>query len=428
MVKAVKCLAVTGLCLLALFQATQARSNFELFLVSGYPSSDPDIQVPTRLYRVSPEDRHLSMILELLPGSTEAAFIRAYPDLRRLVVATPHFRPKRIFVVDMNHPCVPTEVNLEYGGAFIPISVFVLDTPSEGLCLALTSISLQTRLLKHLDFSLLTGKQVALDASALTFARIPGAPGVAIDDTSYPLLGLRIDASGFLKLAWWDETGERLIDMGWPRLPHGTRALMKNDARWPVLGQSAPPVMSLATCWIATATLDLISARRENDNGKLVFRVLNKSEGTWHDVKFPGQEVGALTQLKPFGHWLAGVPVGKRIKEFTPELVNRVKTEGRVHDNRFVNLLYANPRPELFLYNTQTDQSFTIDTGDIESEVLLIDNNQVYYRVKDRLYRSTIREGRVEPPELVAQDPALTGVYWAFMGPACQAAGDQGEK
>ncbi len=82
--------------------------------------------------------------------------------------------------------------------------------------------------------------------------------------------------------------------------------------------------------------------------------------------------------------------------------------------------MYLDPKAELFLYDTKTEKRYTIKTGDIESEVLLIEDDIVYYRVKDKLYRSSIREGRVEEPELLAQDQALMSVYWAFKGPSCK--------
>ncbi|MEJ2147046.1 MAG: hypothetical protein P8020_18100 [Acidobacteriota bacterium] len=420
------CVLLPGI--LCCFQAAQlalAQSNSELFLVSGYPSDDTDIKVPTRIYRVLPETKTLGEVLELVPGSEQTAFIRTYQDLRRLIVATP-LLPKRLLVVDMDRPCRPRAINLEYSEAFFPQFAYLLDTPDEGLCLDLTTVSLQTRLRAHLDFSLLTGKTVELDAKALASARIPGAAGVGVDNR-YAML-VDIDSLGFVKIPWWDEAGDRLIDLGWPALPHAARALMRNDARWPILAKGPLQSMTGGMWWIGTSSLDLISARPESNDKEFTFRVLDKSTGTWRDIKFPGQRRGALTQLKPFGHWLAGVPVGERIENFPRELVDRLRTEGRAADNRYAKLLTFNPRSELFLYDVETEKSYTIETGNVETEVLLIENNQVYYRVKDRLYRSTIREGRVEPPEFLARDPALTGVYWAFVGPACQAAGAQGEK
>ncbi len=411
---------------LSLTEDLCAQQETRLYLVSGYPTGNPDIQVPTRVYRLSTEKQTLADVVELAPATTQSAFVRAYQDLRKLIVATPHFRPKQISIVDMDQPCEFRTLTLEYDESFQPIFSYVLDTPNDGLCLALESVSLQTRQRQHHVFSLLTGKERELDAEALRFARLPGSPGPDLED-SYQM-DLMIDPSGSLKLPWWDDSGKRLIDMGWPPLSHPSRALTKRPGSWPVLEKQGQ-AMGLAVWWIGTSKLDLVWVRGESANRpELILRVYDKSKNTWSDVAVPGHEPNALTRLQPFGYWLAGLPVGPRINGFPQELVDRVRTEKREKDYKYGSLLLWNPRKELFLFDVKRGRSLTIPTGDIESAVLLIEDDVVYYRVKDRLYRAEIREGRAEQPELLAQDPALPGVYWAFTGPACETVGDQRDK
>ena len=397
-----------------------AQQETRLNLVSGYPTSDPDIHVPTRVYRLSAEKQTLTDVVELAPATTQPAFVRAYQDLRRLIVATPHFRLIHISIVDMDKPCEFRTLTLDYDESFLPMYSYLLDTPNEGLCLALESISRQTQQQQQLVFSLLTGERRALDVEARRFARLPGCPAPDIED-SYPM-ELMIDPSGSLGLPWWDDSGKRLINMGWPALSHPSRALTKRPGKWP-LGESRQQAMGFAVWMIGTSKLDLFWVRGESDGRpELIFRLFNKSTKTWSDVLVPGHEPNALTQLQPFGHWLAGLPVGPRVRGFPQELVDRVRAEKRERDDKYQRLLLSNPRKELFLYDVERGRSLTIATGDIESAVLLIEDDVVYYRIKDRLYRSEIRDDRAGQPELLAQDPALLGVYWAFMGPDCKAA------
>ncbi|MEJ2079933.1 MAG: hypothetical protein P8Z74_18340 [Acidobacteriota bacterium] len=422
------CVLLPGI--LCCFQAAQlalAQSNSELFLVSGYPSGDPDIHVPTHVYTLSRETQTLTDVVGLVPAAAQTAFVRVYQDLRLLIVATPHYRPEQVSIVSMDKPCEFRTVTLNYSGSFQPLGCYLLDTPHDGLCLALESISLQTRRRLHLVFGLLNGEKKELGAESLRFARLPGSPGLGITDP-YQMEYLMVDPGGSLELPWWNETDKRLIDMDWPRLPHLSRALTSRKGRWPV-GESKQQAMGLATWLISTSKLDLVWVRGESGSRpQLIYRLLDKSKKTWSDVLVPGHEPDALTQLRPFGDWLAGTPVGSKVTEIPRELVDRVRAERREEDHEYQRLLLSNPRKELFLYDVERGQGFTVDTGDIESVVLLIENDVVYYRVKDRLYQSEIRGGRVEPPELLAQDPALTGVYWAFMGPACQVAEAQGEE
>ncbi len=388
----------------------------EIYLVSGYPSSDPEERAPTHLYRLAQESKTLTDVLELLPGSERTDFIRAYHDLRLLLVATPHFKPERLILLSMDQPCRPRSVDLG-STRFLPVYKYLLDIPNKGLYLALVGFSQE---LGHqlLTVNLATGQEETLDVSALRFARLPGVSAIGHED-SYQM-DLLIDPSGSVGLAWMEKDDKRLIDLGWPVLPDADRALKKKQARWQVAG--VDQAMGDATWWVGTKSFDLILARDENDVGKnVVFRLLESSQGTWREAAFPGEPPTGLTELKPFGRWLAAVPVGKRIEGFSKELAERVRSEKRENDHRYSKLLLANPKGEIFLYDTSTGKNYTIRTGDIESEVLLIENDRVYYRIKDRLYRSDIGQGRVEEPVLLAQDPALTSVYWAFSGPACRA-------
>jgi hypothetical protein len=45
---------------------------------------------------------------------------------------------------------------------------------------------------------------------------------------------------------------------------------------------------------------------------------------------------------------------------------------------------------ELSLFNIRTDKKYTIDTGQGDSEILLIDGETVYYRVNDSVYKARI--------------------------------------
>ena len=110
------------------------------------------------------------------------------------------------------------------------------------------------------------------------------------------------------------------------------------------------------------------------------------------------------------------------------QVTDRLRAEKRADDHRYAARLLRNPKAELFLYNTKTGRDYTIRTGDIESEVLLVEDDVVYYRVKNRLYRSAIRQGQAGEPELLGENEALSSVYWAFTGPVCEAVKKQGQK
>lgn len=61
---------------------------------------------------------------------------------------------------------------------------------------------------------------------------------------------------------------------------------------------------------------------------------------------------------------------------------------------------------------------YQIKTGEGDSEVLLVDGDEVYYRVNQTLYRATLGTSRVEHPTQILSDETVQLSHWAFIGPA----------
>ncbi len=392
----------------------------ELYLVSGYPTDDSEMNVPARLYRLSREDRSLTVVEELLKETETTDFIRAYHDKRLLIAAAPHYYPQHLIIVNMNDPCKTGHVDIE-SEKWNPSRIFLLDIPGEGLFLAFEGYSRELKQNQFYSINLRTGREKALDPDVLKYACIPGLSGVGHLDTYS--MDLFIDPKGYLQKPWYDETGNRLINIDLPPMPYNALPLKKTGI-WSVNGieQTMWSVMWM----IGTERFDLIFPREDSGEAKKqVFQLFDKSEKTWKEVKVPGVFPKGFTQLKPFGNWMAGIPVGELVQgsEKEKEAINKARKEKRNSGLRFLRLLYRNPNEEIFLYNVKTGKDYTIKTDDIESEVLLVEDDVVYYRVKDRLYRSDISKD-FKDPELLAQDPALEGIYWAFFGPPCKGTTD----
>ena len=116
-------------------QQLWAQPESSLYVVSGYPSGDPDIHVPTHVYTLSRETQTLTDVVGLVPATAQTAFVRVYQDLRLLIVATPHYRPEQVSIVSMDKPCEFRTVTLNYSGSFQPLGCYLLDTPHDGLWL-----------------------------------------------------------------------------------------------------------------------------------------------------------------------------------------------------------------------------------------------------------------------------------------------------
>src|SRR5205085_4051685 len=70
---------------------------------------------------------------------------------------------------------------------------------------------------------------------------------------------------------------------------------------------------------------------------------------------------------------------------------------------------------ELGLYNIRTRQSYRIATGQGDSEVLLVDNNVVYYRVNDAILKATLGSNKVDNTVALVRGANIQLAHWAFL-------------
>ncbi len=71
---------------------------------------------------------------------------------------------------------------------------------------------------------------------------------------------------------------------------------------------------------------------------------------------------------------------------------------------------------KLFLFNTTTKNYIEIDTKQGDSEILLINQNKVYYRVFDEIFEGYIGNAQIENVKKVIKHPLIEDVHWAFIG------------
>ena len=67
----------------------------------------------------------------------------------------------------------------------------------------------------------------------------------------------------------------------------------------------------------------------------------------------------------------------------------------------------------LIIYNYASKKRFVLETKQEDSELLLIDQNYIYYRVNDELFKATIG-GDLGQGVMIAQGEMVSDVHWAF--------------
>jgi hypothetical protein len=162
------------------------------------------------------------------------------------------------------------------------------------------------------------------------------------------------------------------------------------------------------------------------------FLLFRKSDQSWHEIPVKSDHFG----LRGFGAFVAGVEdVGKPAEPRvgTTAAAERALTrhsdpvsaggaEWRTRPNRtgpslvdsFRNASAAYPG-RLHVYNIDTEKLFTITTNQGDSEILLIEDNTVYYRVSNRLYTAPITDSGIGAATLIATDEAIRDAHWAFI-------------
>jgi hypothetical protein len=153
----------------------------------------------------------------------------------------------------------------------------------------------------------------------------------------------------------------------------------------------------------------------------LVFR---KKDQVWRRVPLPAQRVldpnapPPSPPMRAFGHFIAMAEVQPRNAQNLQSAGSSEWRRGPSKTGPDVALLINDYRDvfpgRLHLYDVDSERSYTIDTNQGDSEILLVENGTIYYRASDRLYSAPITETGIGRPRLLATDDAIRDAHWAF--------------
>jgi hypothetical protein len=145
----------------------------------------------------------------------------------------------------------------------------------------------------------------------------------------------------------------------------------------------------------------------------LVFR---KADRTWHRLPSFSQQ---FSWTRSFGRFLAVASAQERSAK-VPESPGRAEWRNKSAPTgpnlaaRFANSS-AVFLGRLYLYDVDSGQTYTIVTNQGDSEVLLVENDIVYYRVSDRLYSAAITKTGLGEAKLLAASDVIRDAHWAFI-------------
>jgi len=328
--------------------------------------------------------------------------------------------------IDMDNPGTLQKATISYGsapGTYRPCLKGFLARSTDG------------RLLQVVEL----GPESTLRSQSASLGRVP--------TTSFSILGVQIrppvSDPKTEQLPWSYEGRIETSSAGWGG---GMHALLNIMVKGGVLaaatmGPAALPYSlekgilekvsqgPLLAYWLEVNNTDWLSLGRThfdesvpNGLGASFHDILDKSAGQWQTLRVPG----SASVLKNFGDWFAGLAVeGKSTRESPGKARRGILHNNAYEDSPVDQALKDNQEYSpglLYLTNLRTRKSYTIQTGEGDSEVLLIDNGTVYYRVNDSIFRAPIGPENVGMPVLIATDSSVPDVHWAFLGPPTKTA------
>jgi hypothetical protein len=375
------------------------------------------------LYRLNTARNGLSKVRDMGIKKEGVDFILSDFPGRHLVVASPCFTPSRLYIIDMNSAAsvrlVPFDLRQFLSAAWKPwpprvlamggrvssdhisiVSHVMIDRPGFGRWLAVRLASGRGTLEVGIQL-VAPAKWEVLDSGIMTRVRVQGTFGIGYylgdtDQQSPQVIGSEF----FL--------GD--LDLGIPTPDVDTK---RNDTWWLAAYDGRLAVMQRAQD---------PSATKDGDGSSPLWVWDSRSE-RWSSYRVPGYS----PRVKMIGSWIMGTAV-------TP--AHGRESPGRSHRRRAPSIpgqLRPIPmdRPPtdaiykdfggyfpglLFLVNTETRQQIEIRTNEGDSEILLLYEGSVYYRVNNQLFEAPLKDSGIGPARLLAEDDAIPDVHWAFMG------------
>lgn len=380
----------------------------ELYLLSGCPYTYGNIEFPTTLHSIHEETKSLAAVRTVFPATVPVEFIHPYHDKRIVIVGQVSWLAKEkmeFAMVDMNNPTQEIPFSLTFDRKISSVLSFsFFDLPGQGLYQAVRlcpSHPADRKISKIwlLGIQLKSFEQKNLEDDVMKYIHLSGVPGTWISGAEW--LGLRM------------KERQKLMELA---------TLSRIEMDWNPPAQADFQVHDDIFMYVENDSLRMITNEKllnlgSGDSMYVIYYVFNKKNQEWQRVRFPG----GRTLIREFGPWLGGFVADDRREEESPGKEIRDQIMMR---NQF-------PRPFryraedariycpgiLVLYNADTQQHYEIQTGQGDSEVLLVDDKTVYYRVNDEIHRAEIGTDRVTEGSLLAKEDHIVNIHWAFMGP-----------
>ena len=362
----------------------------QLYVVTGSPTPKEDINYALALWKVK-SGGSLELTASLADGTY---WIASSYDWRKMLIL-PASPDTGIRVLDFDKAAV-TKSCAEPGGPIGGlVDQWLIDSPSKGP--VFVEYLIGTDPLHGVLRGMLLDTSIACDASFISIDpgetwsyASSGTAGLMDTGGGY---GMHARYSGDGRISTWVSSVTTYFDIPIPEsllagLSHPGGAINVNNEKVMVVSASDGE-------W--------------NRVRSLFFR---KSDQTWGRVPVVGWERG-------FGNIIAVAEAQSKDAKH-PESAGRASWRnarspyGPHMRGKFDDAQVVYPG-KLHLFDVSTEKLYTIVTNQGDSEVLLVEGSDVYYRVNNRLYQASIAGGAVSAGKVLVEAEEIRDVHWAFI-------------
>ncbi|HET9132124.1 MAG TPA: hypothetical protein VFO86_14305, partial [Terriglobia bacterium] len=392
----------------------EAQDSRKLYLVTGYTTTSGPQKVASNLFKVDPISHDFEFVTELIPAGTGS--LSTNVDHERGVVALMSGSGEAV-TFSTNTPGVIRRFPILHDG-FQTLASFV-DVPGGKVALALeTQNSSGKQSLIGIDVVPLqpTAKPVELPWKSYESARTEGSwsPGDQKRHGGGIELRVRNGKTFTTQIVSFSDKRINEVELS---VPTPREAATPSDGRaWRILINNDE----------ISALLRLFDKDSGTD-GKMTLYIFNKKSRAWHTEDFDGE----LSSFRGFGSWIAvnqaeanyvvinGMAQPKPVVKESPGKSERqqiLDPQDNYRDQVPIDSIFENYYPGIIsLYDVRSGKRYRLDTGQGDTEVLLVDGKTIYYRVNDTLFRAEIGQSAIQNPIEIARDGNFQFAHWAFL-------------
>lgn len=354
-----------------------------VYVVCAFPAAKREAQVQTAVYTVNGASNTVRLVQLISDPAGGVDAVSVNYGARVLVVTSPAVAPTKAYVLSMDTP--ESSVVLDIG-ASQELSVLSqhLIKPSNEATFAIAMADDENPYLLGVNLLELGGNSPMFQAipwASFSTVQVLGSTGVS--DVWSDAVQVRVGAGGTLSpvvgLAHIDT-----LDFVAPAdltAQNGSLVFLNGNNEYVAVLSSSSRVVPNPT-----------------GLGSRTDYVYNKNTHAWKHVTVPG----SVSWGRVSGPWLLYVLAEPSKTQVSPG--KQILSSGVYFPGK------------LLIYDSRSDQSYTLETGQGDTEPLVVDGETLYYRVNNSIYTATIGTGAIQSPTRVAMDDRLSEAHWAFVG------------